>query len=269
MSGPLTMPPQIMSMPNPDPTVATMAMLERIVRQRDELVDAQLEVKAAELHGFMMKVEQRLDDMDKANDILAGNVNRVPTDLQVALSSVKELNAAGAETAAVKFDGITDKFNLLDKQTARESAANTLAVNAAFAAQKESAAATDKANAEAIRKSEAATAETINKLEQLVAGQITSLNDKVEDGKTSVTVTRQELIAADASFRQEMTAALNGLRTELVQVTTRTAQIRDSKVDHREDVGQNRASINMLIGIVGAIVAVAVLALTVYTALKP
>ena len=254
--------------PNPDPSAATHAALNQVSKQHAALVDAQLAIKEAEIQGFRAVIEQRLSAMDKANAVLAENVNRVPTDLQVAVVAVKELND-------VKFDGIDSKFEQVDKQTVRESAANTLAVNAAFAAQKESAAATDKANAEAIRKSEAATAETINKLEQLVAGQITSLNEKVDSGKTSVTETRQELIAADAAFRVEMTASLNSVRTELVQLTSKTAGVRESRGDTENSISaaqasatQRRESLLAMLSVFSAVMVVITIGVAIYAALK-
>jgi hypothetical protein len=207
--------------PTPDPTLATIRAIQAEARSHVALVNSQLEVIAARIDGVTAMFSQRLDAMDKANDLLAADLRKVPTDLQVAITSVKELEA-------VKFLGIGDRFEQNERQTAREKAAADLALAAAFDAQKEAAAATNNANAEAIRKSELATAETIKtNAEAQRAGQ-QSLADKIDDAKDR----------------------MNRLETLIIGIQSNTSGGHDQRTDYR-------ANVSVLIAVIAVIVSIA------------
>ena len=132
----------------------------------DRTVAAQAELRAAQLHV----VDTRLDAMDKAAIVLSETVTRMPTQLEVAVAQINELHN-------VKFAAISDRFELLDRQTVREKAAAELALAAAFNAQKEAAAATNNSNAEAIRVNQSSTAKQIETNQIAGARQIETIND--------------------------------------------------------------------------------------------
>lgn len=77
----------------PDPTLATVRAIEGAQRGHAELVDVQLQVlnqridtvektARAERQGLFHTLDQRLNDIDRANVILADNVNRTPRALK-------------------------------------------------------------------------------------------------------------------------------------------------------------------------------------------
>jgi len=154
--------------PVPDPTVATNDAVERAVRAERDYVD-----------GVVGILRQRLDAIDKATELLNETVNRVPTDVQKEVGHLRELSDE-------KFKSIQVQFKERDTRQERESRDNKVAVDAAFAAQKEAASEQNKSNTLAINKSETSTIETINKLDRLFKTTTDSLGDKIDDNKQRV-----------------------------------------------------------------------------------
>ena len=221
-----------------DPTASTTAFVLRISESHQKLVDEQLAhvesrivgvEREAQAHreGIAKALIERLDAIDKATDLLATDLRQVPTDLQIAISSVKELEA-------VKFGNISDRFEQSERQTAREKAAADLALAAAFDAQKEAAAATNNANAEAIRKSELATTETIKtNAESQRAGQ-QSLADKIDDMKDR----------------------MNRLESLIIALQTQRSTTHEGRTDTRADRNLAIVAIGTVIGFIAVIVAI-------------
>jgi len=145
------------SRPTPDPTILTTEALERGLRSQRDYIDAQMAIR-----------DQRLDGIDTATKLLNETVNRVPTALSEAITHLRELDEE-------KFQSVAQQFRERDVRSERESLDNKVAVDAAFAAQKEAAAKQDESNAKAIEKSEKATGETIS-----------SQSDKIDDLKARV-----------------------------------------------------------------------------------
>ena len=158
------------ALPNsaPDPTVLTTEQLLREVETVKEWVQAQLAVR-----------DQRLDSIDKATSVFNESLTRVPTDVQNQVGHLKELSDE-------KFASIHLQFKERDTRSERESRDNKVAVDAAFAAQKEAAAKQDDANQKAIDKSENATSDTINKLAELFETRTTGLSGLIADLKLTV-----------------------------------------------------------------------------------
>ena len=119
-------------------------------------------------------IEQRLMDMDRATALLSSQTQRVPSEVDRQVGHVREVHAE-------KFISIANQFAERDHRSERESRDNKVAVDAAFAAQKEAAAEQNKSNTLAISKSEIATTEAINKLEQLVQAALKGLEGKISD----------------------------------------------------------------------------------------
>jgi len=154
--------------PVPDPTVLTTAQLVRTVQAERDYVDGQIAV-----------LRERLRGIDVATIVLNETVNRVPTDMQKEIGHIVGLMEE-------KFRSVATQFTERDTRSERESKDNKVAVDAAFAAQKEAASEQNKSNTLAISKSETATSETINKLAELFATTTDALGDKIDDVKARV-----------------------------------------------------------------------------------
>jgi hypothetical protein len=157
------------STPVPDPTLLTTAALTREIAALKELVVT------------------RLDAMDKAQALFDMNLNRVPTDTDKQIGHLKELVSGRFDTVDEKFHGIETQFTERDTRSERESKDNKVAVDAAFAAQKEAASEQNKSNTLAISKSETSTSETINKLAELFKTTTDALSANITDLKERIT----------------------------------------------------------------------------------
>jgi cation transport regulator ChaB len=151
-----------------DPITVTNEILNRGLLAEREYVDAQLDV-----------IRERLRGIDMATRLLNETVNRVPTDVQKEVAHLRELIEKHLGSIALQ-------FKERDSRSERESRDNKVAVDAAFAAQKEAAAEQNKSNTLAISKSEAQTTESINKLAELFKTTTGALSDKLEDLKSRV-----------------------------------------------------------------------------------
>lgn len=149
----------------PDPTVLTTQQLDRGLEGERDYVRGEIRV-----------IEQRLNAMDVATRLLNETVNRVPTDVQVSVGSLKDLHSE-------KFTSVALQFAERDTRQERESRDNKVAVDAAFAAQKEAASEQNKSNTLAIDKSERATAETLNKQADLFQSRTMALDGQIADLK--------------------------------------------------------------------------------------
>lgn len=153
----------------PDPSVLTTEQLEKGLRAERDYVDGQI--------GILV---ERLNGMDKASVVLHETVTRTPTDIQKAVAHLEALSDE-------KFSSIQTQFRERDTRSERESRDNKVAVDAAFAAQKEAAAKQDEANAKAIEKSEKATAETIKTNQELSRSTTDSLTKQLDEAKQAIT----------------------------------------------------------------------------------
>lgn len=154
--------------PVPDPTVLTTEQLIRAVQGERDYVDGKVELLVERLRGI-----------DIATKLLNETVNRVPTETQTSVGRLQDLTDE-------KFRSVSLQFKERDTRSERESRDNKVAVDAAFAAQKEAASEKDKANTLAITKSEVGTLETINKLERLFTTKNDGLSDKIDDLKDRI-----------------------------------------------------------------------------------
>ena len=167
--------PQADWRPIPDPTTLTTAALIQAVGAERDFVVGQIKV-----------LDERLRGMDRATELLNETVHRVPTEMQEAIRHLEGL-------VDERFKSVALQFLERDTRSERESRDNKVAVDAAFAAQKEAAAKQDEANQKAIDKSEKATGETITKLGELFQTSTKSLEDKIDDLKTRVGTTESNI----------------------------------------------------------------------------
>lgn len=170
--------------PHSDPTALTTEQLLRTAQAERDYVDGRIDV-----------LIERLAGMDRATELLSATVNKVPTETQ------REVNhLAGVMTE--KFQSVDQRFNERDTRSERESRDNRVAVDAAFAAQKEAAAEQNKANTKAIDKSEEATVEAISKLGILLNTRTDALADKIDDLK--------QRVQAIESAKQQVSESITG-----------------------------------------------------------
>jgi cation transport regulator ChaB len=153
--------------------------------------------------GQVGRLVGRFDGIDKATELLSETVNRVPTEVT---KEVEHLQSVIDE----RFNSVAIQFSERDTRQEREAKDNKVAVDAAFAAQKEAAAEQNKSNTLAISKSEAATSETINKLAELFKGTTDGLYDKVDDLK--------DRLAASEKRNGTFEAGYTGRETGVAQV---------------------------------------------------
>ncbi len=152
----------------PDPTVLTTAQLDRAVSAERDYVDGQLQV-----------LETRLAGIDEATKLHLRGIVDIPERIDEKVGHL-------AEVTTERFNSIQRQFTERDTRSIRESSDNKIAVDAAFAAQKEAASEQNKANTKAIDKSEESTAEAINKLGELSQTTTKALESKVDDIKERV-----------------------------------------------------------------------------------
>jgi DNA anti-recombination protein RmuC len=152
--------------PVPDPTILTTEQLLRAIAAERDFVNGQLDVLRERLAGIDVATELRVG---------TGTAVTAATDEKIGhLSSLVD----------ERFASIATQFKERDTRSERESRDNKVAVDAAFAAQKEAAAKQDEGNQKSIDKSEKATNESINKLGDVVKASNEALTDKIEDLRT-------------------------------------------------------------------------------------
>jgi cation transport regulator ChaB len=198
--------------PTPDPTILTTEALARGLTSERDYVDGQLDV-----------LRERLRAIDVATRLLNETVNRTPTVIQLEIAHLRELSDE-------QFKSVQTQFKERDTRQERESRDNKVAVDAAFAAQKEAAAKQDEANAKAIDKSEKATAETIK--------------------------TNQEL---SKSTTDALTKSLDEIKLQVSRIETTKVAVSESKNDQRLNVGA-------LIGVGGFLIAIASVVIAIMVA---
>jgi len=153
--------------PVPDPTVLTTEQLLRAISAERERTNGQFEVR-----------DERLAGIDRATELRMGGIIAIPGMIEAAVAHLLAL-------VDERFRSVDDKFKERDTRSERESRDNKVAVDAAFAAQKEAAQKQDEASQARTDKSERATNENIIKLEQLLTSRTDALSDKIDDLRRS------------------------------------------------------------------------------------
>lgn len=175
------------SRPVPDPTILTTQLIDRAIAGLRELLEANMDGNHSELLA-------RLGAMDQAIVLLQAARDKNPAEIDAKLAQLLSLIGERFSTLEerfktmdVQFGGIALQFRERDTRSERESRDNKVAVDAAFAAQKEAASEQNKSNTLAIDKSEKATAETLNKQADLFTSRTDALIDQHDDLKERVT----------------------------------------------------------------------------------
>lgn len=151
--------------PRPDPTLLTTEQLRR------------------ELAALRELLETRLDDMDKATELLSATVNRAPTEVDKQITHLRELQDQ-------KFQSIALQFAERDVRAELASRAAEEALDAALLSAKELVTAQNESNLSAATKTEAAftkqidqTGAIISTLEKAVDARITELKERLDRGE--------------------------------------------------------------------------------------
>jgi len=226
-----------------EPSGLSVDNLHNLLRTSLDELDRRLATEVAAVqHAF----ETRLNAIDKATDKFEANLVRVPTDVDKQVGQLKALVEAWFETSAgriesfssslnaleelhaEKFASVAQQFKERDTRSERESRDNKVAVDAAFAAQKEAASEQNKSNTLAITKSEAATAETLNKQADLFKSTTDALGARIEDVKES-----------------------------LGKLDTRLTTIESRGVGHLESQTQTNFSINAVVSVCAVLISLA------------
>jgi hypothetical protein len=208
--------PNRMTWPSaPDPSTLTTQQLMRSIQAERDYVNGQVAV-----------LMERLTGIDKATELRLQGITDIP--IQIA-EKVDHLAALMNE----RFNSVEKQFDERDTRSERESKDNKVAVDAAFAAQKEAASEQNKSNTLAIDKSERATAETLNKQADLFKSTTDALADKIDDLKDN---TARQL----ADLKESRAANTGGTAGSKATIAYIIAAI---------------GAVSGLIGIIGAIIA--------------
>jgi hypothetical protein len=178
--------------PSPDPTRITLAALKDL---REEM---RLLVHAGDSSVYD-RLTTRLDAIDRASEVLAANVNRVPTLLDRVVEQVKEV-------VNTQFAGVQTQFKERDERIKASDDSSKLAIKDALQAQKESAGATQDNNKAAIDKSEAGFKDQIKALDTQFNAVKESLGTLLNDAKDRITrLETAALTTRDSRVESHMT----------------------------------------------------------------
>ncbi len=217
-----------------DPSATTSEAIDRRVENSQRVIDA------------------RIEGMEKAVNVFQADLTRVPTQLDRAISSLKELEEArregniaviqqrldGMDRAIELFQKFTDKqpdfvreqvlhlrelhesgfesiktqFILLKQATEQLDLANKTAIAAALQAQKESAAETQKSSQAAIAKSEASTSEAIKALTIAFNTAISGATDRINDLKSRLDRGEGKTSVSDPETMTSLRALSDGIK---------------------------------------------------------
>jgi len=158
--------------PVPDPTELTTQAVDRASEQWLRTLTDLREI-----------ITTRISAMDTATTVRFETiVDMFHSQREIILSRVEVVETIAQE----RFGAIETQFKERDTRSERESRDNKVAVDAAFAAQKEAAAKQDESNLKAIDKSERATAKTIETNAELFQSALAGQNAILSDLKDRV-----------------------------------------------------------------------------------
>jgi hypothetical protein len=154
--------------PDPDPTVLTTAALLREVANLEKGLDS------------------RIQGVEKAIDVAHQDLVRVPTAVDKAVETLRQLVWAHFATVDVKFGGIDTQFKERDTRVEQSAKAGSEALNAALQAAKEAVSVQQQSNLLMINKSETTTKEQINALVVLLQQNTNTTDVKIESLKERI-----------------------------------------------------------------------------------
>jgi hypothetical protein len=226
------------SVPVPDPTALTAAAVAQATDQLRRELQAAVALAKAQSDGVQHVFEARFAAMDEAIKLVheqregaianvtahaTESVRQLETLHNERFKTVDERFAAMIEALAAQKEGVALQFKERDTRSERESRDNKVAVDAAFAAQKEAASEQNKSNTLAIDKSEKATAETLNKQADLFKSTTDALAARIEDAKQASGKIDTRLTTIESRgivVRETQTQANWGISTVVATIST-------------------------------------------------
>jgi hypothetical protein len=237
---PLAAQPLLGSVPVPDPTKLTTDAVNAATEQwRRDLLEAE-HLSAAKREA----ITARIDAMEKATEIRLKSAEGIPERTALLVGNLEVLHDE-------KFRSIDLQFRERDIRTDQAATASKQALDAALLAAKELVGQQNSANVEAATKAETNFTKQIDQTSVLISTLEKALTDRISNLDGALTDRILEI-------KERMD---RGEGSKVAAVETRT--------EFRNDRTDQRAGTSQLLGIIGAIVAVAVLALAVYAAVKP
>ncbi len=161
------------TVPDPDPTMLTTAQLDRAINGLRDLL-------TAERLGQREIFTTRLDDMDRAKDLLREKIDAMPDEFEKLVAGLRTLHDE-------KFRSIQVQFAERDVRTEQSAKDSKVAVDAALQAAKEAVGEQNKSSSLAIAKSETATTKQIDQLGVLISTTAKGVDDKIDDIKQRLT----------------------------------------------------------------------------------
>jgi len=206
--------------PRPDPTALTTDAVQQAVRVSKDYTDGRVSV-----------IVERLSGIDRATELLNSTVTRVPTEVQKEVAHLQGLMetqfSAVEDILQEKFASVQTQFSERDTRAERESRDNKIAVDAAFAAQKEVAAKQDESNARAIEKSERgfeknldALSDKIDDLKERLGAFETSYGNRVATLESRQVATRE--VQSDTHAGSERMVALIAVFVAVIAIIVST-----------------------------------------------
>lgn len=132
------------------------------------VVDERLKSLDALHRALNAAIIMRLDAMDKAVEVMAENVNRVPTLLDREVARVVEMFRRSEELVTERFSGVTRQLIDRDVRGEQDKRTSEKAVESAFQAQKE-----------ALTKSDALTTKLLDGQQSILAASSKTIDDKI------------------------------------------------------------------------------------------
>ena len=154
---------------DPDPTLLTTQQLLR------------------EISNLQSRLEDRIESVEKSIIVSHDDLVRVPTAVDKAIETLRQLTWGRFDTHDVRFDGISTQFKERDIRVEQTAKASKEALDAALQAAKEAVGVQQQSNSLAINKSETATKEQINQLGTLIQQNTKATDEKIADIKDRLT----------------------------------------------------------------------------------
>jgi hypothetical protein len=218
------------SRPDPDPTRLTVDLLRREMQALREQVETNL-------LGHIRNIETRFGAMDQAIELLQVSTDRLPAAMDAKVNRLQELHAE-------KFSSIQTQFEGLDKLTDKMATASSTAIAAALQAQKEAVNQQNIAFDKATQKSEERFTKQMEQMSELIQTGTKALDDKITTG---------------TKVSDEKISTLND----------RLTRIESTKIGETGAHTQQGTSIQLMIGVIGAVVGIVGVAVAILLAFRP
>ncbi len=202
--------PTSSNIPIPDPTIRTVEQLNAAV------------IGLKELH------EVRLNAMDKAQTLFHEDITRVPTEVQKATTSLKDLILEMFATINEKFRGVEKQFIERDVRSDKTAELNQKALDAALLTAEKAVSKQQESFTVATTKSEASFTKQIEALGVQLTGISKTNDDKISDLRSSIA----------------------RIDNAVAAITAKGIGVREVTTDKHNIVVEKQGSHNLIIGIV-------------------